>query len=117
MRECPCCASLRSLSLKLLQEELSFEPYGIALPRGDAAFRPAVNTGLAQIYRSDEINEIFSRWFACLRSSRPYIHSGQSPNSDLASSPPVPTAIRLPPRRPAQSYDYSQIGPSGARAR
>jgi glutamate/aspartate transport system substrate-binding protein len=53
-------------SLKLLQDELSFEPYGIALPRGDAAFRLAVNTGLAQIYGSDEINEIFARWFARL---------------------------------------------------
>jgi glutamate/aspartate transport system substrate-binding protein len=53
-------------SLKLLQDELSFEPYGITLPRGDAAFRLAVNTGLAQIYGSDEISEIFGRWFASL---------------------------------------------------
>ncbi|MBE0626181.1 MAG: amino acid ABC transporter substrate-binding protein [Burkholderiales bacterium] len=53
-------------SLRLLPDELSFEPYGIALPRGDAGFRLAVNTGLAQIYRSEEINEIFSRWFARL---------------------------------------------------
>lgn len=53
-------------SLKLLPDELSFEPYGITLPRGDAAFRLAVNTGLAQIYGSDEINEIFGRWFARL---------------------------------------------------
>ena len=52
--------------LKLLPDELSFEPYGIALPRGDAALRLAVNTGLAQIYGSDEINEIFGRWFARL---------------------------------------------------
>jgi glutamate/aspartate transport system substrate-binding protein len=53
-------------SLKMLPDELSFEPYGIALPRGDAAFRLAVNTGLAQIYGSEEINEIFGRWFARL---------------------------------------------------
>lgn len=50
-------------SLKLLQDELSFEPYGIALPRGDAAFRLAVNTGLAQIYGGEELGEIFGRWF------------------------------------------------------
>lgn len=50
-------------SLTLLPDELSFEPYGIVLPRGDAAFRLAVNTGLSQIYGSGEIVEIFGRWF------------------------------------------------------
>src|SRR5262245_7488233 len=50
-------------SLVLLPEELSIEPYGIVLPRGDAAFRLAVNTGLAQLYSSGEIVEIFRRWF------------------------------------------------------
>lgn len=52
-----------SKSLMLLPDELSFEPYGIMLPRGDADFRLAVNTGLAHIYRSGEITEIFGRWF------------------------------------------------------
>jgi ABC-type amino acid transport substrate-binding protein len=47
----------------LLPDQLSFEPYGIALPRGDANFRLAVNAGLAHIYRSGEIVEIFGRWF------------------------------------------------------
>ena len=50
-------------SLLLLPEELSIEPYGIVLPRGDSAFRLAVNTGLAQIYSSGEVIEIFRRWF------------------------------------------------------
>jgi len=50
-------------SLTLLPDELSFEPYGIVLPRGDAAFRLAVNTGLAQLYGSGEITDIFGRWF------------------------------------------------------
>ncbi len=52
-----------SKSLLLLPDELSFEPYGIVLPRGDADFRLAVNTGLAHLYRSAEITEIFGRWF------------------------------------------------------
>lgn len=52
-----------SKSLLLLPDELSFEPYGIVLPRGDADFRLAVNTGLAHLYRSAEIVEIFGRWF------------------------------------------------------
>jgi ABC-type amino acid transport substrate-binding protein len=53
-------------SLTLLPDQLSFEPYGIVLPRGDAGLRLAVNTGLAQIYRGDEIVEIFRRWFGAL---------------------------------------------------
>jgi len=51
-------------ALALLPDELSFEPYGIVLPRGDATLRLAVNTGLAQLYSSDELTEIFRRWFA-----------------------------------------------------
>jgi ABC-type amino acid transport substrate-binding protein len=47
----------------LLDEDLGLEPYAIALPRGDAAFRLAVNRGLAQIYSSTAITEIFRRSF------------------------------------------------------
>ena len=50
-------------ALTLLAEQLSIEPYGIALPRGDAALRLAVNSALSQIYASGEIEEIFKRWF------------------------------------------------------
>lgn len=53
-------------SLAMLEDQLSFEPYGIVLPRGDASFRLAVNTGLSQIYGSGEIVEIFNRWFGGL---------------------------------------------------
>jgi glutamate/aspartate transport system substrate-binding protein len=51
-------------SLYLMADELSFEPYGIVLPRGDSDFRLAVNTGLSQLYDSGEIQQIFGRWFA-----------------------------------------------------
>lgn len=50
-------------SLALLNDKLSIEPYGIVLPRGDYAFRLAVNTALSQIFRSDDIDTIFNRWF------------------------------------------------------
>ena len=53
-------------ALALLGEGLSFEPYAIALPRGDWQMRLAVNTALAQIYRSGAIGEIFGRWFGAL---------------------------------------------------
>ncbi|MEP7329582.1 MAG: amino acid ABC transporter substrate-binding protein [Betaproteobacteria bacterium] len=51
-------------AMMLMNDQLSFEPYGIVLPRGDYAFRLAVNTGLSQIYSGDEINDIYNRWFA-----------------------------------------------------
>jgi ABC-type amino acid transport substrate-binding protein len=47
----------------MLSDELSVEPYAIALPRGDWEFRLAVNTGLAQIFRSGQGVETFKRWF------------------------------------------------------
>lgn len=47
----------------LLADDLSFEPYAIVLPRGDANFRLAVNRALADVYRSNEIVEIFRRAF------------------------------------------------------
>jgi glutamate/aspartate transport system substrate-binding protein len=49
--------------LTVLADDLSFEPYAITLPRGDWAFRLAVNRALAQIYRTGEILHIFDRWF------------------------------------------------------
>jgi ABC-type amino acid transport substrate-binding protein len=62
-------------ALTLLADQLSFEPYGIVLPRGDTALRLAVNTGLAQLYASPEIGEIFRRWFAQLGPPPPIIEA------------------------------------------
>jgi ABC-type amino acid transport substrate-binding protein len=47
----------------MLQDDLSVEPYGIMLPRGDAGMRLAVNRALAQVYRTPQIVEIFNKWF------------------------------------------------------
>jgi ABC-type amino acid transport substrate-binding protein len=46
----------------LLNEELSFEPYAITLPRGDSALRLEVNRALTQVYQSGEIETIFANW-------------------------------------------------------
>ncbi|HEY6353823.1 MAG TPA: amino acid ABC transporter substrate-binding protein [Burkholderiaceae bacterium] len=53
-------------AISLLLEELSFEPYAIVLPRGDDDLRLAVDSALAQVYRSGNIAEIFGRWFGAL---------------------------------------------------
>ena len=55
-------ANLRDFTV--LPDDLSFEPFAIMLPRGDWAFRLAVNTGLAQVFRSGEVIEIYTRYFS-----------------------------------------------------
>jgi glutamate/aspartate transport system substrate-binding protein len=51
-------------SYQVLPENLSYEPYAIALPRGDWAFRIAVNRGLSQLYSSPQILNIYLKWFS-----------------------------------------------------
>lgn len=50
----------------LLNEELSFEPYAITLPRGDSALRLEVNRALTQVYQNGEIETIFANWLGKL---------------------------------------------------
>jgi len=50
-------------ALRALTDDLSIEPYAIALPRGDWELRLAVNTALAETYRSGNIQKIFGVWF------------------------------------------------------
>lgn len=61
--------------LGILADDLSLEPYGIALPRNEATLRLAVNTGLSQIYGSGEIGEIFVRWFGELGRPSPIVEA------------------------------------------
>ena len=44
-------------------DALSVEPYGILLPRDDAAFKKVADDALSAIYRSGEINKIYAKWF------------------------------------------------------
>ena len=57
-------------ALALLADALSYEPYAIALPRGDWAMGQAVNAALSQIFKSSALTEIYVRWFGAL-GSRP----------------------------------------------
>ncbi|MPZ42905.1 MAG: transporter substrate-binding domain-containing protein [Betaproteobacteria bacterium] len=47
----------------VMEEDLGFEPYAIALPYGDAAMQLAVNRALSEIYTSGAIAEIFQAAF------------------------------------------------------
>jgi len=53
-------------SLRALPDDLSIEPYAIVLPQGDWELRLAVNTALAEIYRSGDAEKIFGVWFGQL---------------------------------------------------
>ena len=44
-------------------DALSVEPYGIMLPRGDAAYKKVVDAEMTRIYKSGEINAIYEKWF------------------------------------------------------
>ena len=58
-------------SLVLIGDQLSYEPYAIVLPRGDWAMRHAVDSALAQIYKSSSLMEIYNRWFGGLGRPNP----------------------------------------------
>ena len=49
--------------IQLVDEFFSYEPYGLMLRRGDAAFRLSVNRTLAGLYRTGEIEPIVEKWF------------------------------------------------------
>ena len=52
--------------LRLADEYLSYEPYGLMVRRNDADFRLAANRVLARLYRTGEIEQIYERWFGAL---------------------------------------------------
>jgi ABC-type amino acid transport substrate-binding protein len=52
--------------LALAESMFSYEPYGFMLSRGDASFRLVANRTLARIYRTEQILQIFQKWFGKL---------------------------------------------------
>jgi glutamate/aspartate transport system substrate-binding protein len=44
-------------------DALSVEPYGIMLRKDDPAFKKVVDSAVAGIYKSGEINKIYDKWF------------------------------------------------------
>jgi ABC-type amino acid transport substrate-binding protein len=52
--------------LALVLEDLSYEPYALALPRNDSGLRLEVNRALTQVYTSSEIETIFEQWLGKL---------------------------------------------------
>lgn len=49
---------------KVVGRFLSFDPYGIMVPRNDSTFRLIGNKVLADMMRSGEAQEVYNKWFA-----------------------------------------------------
>ena len=49
--------------LVVMEDFLSYEPYGLMMRRRDPDFRLTVNRALAEVYRSGDIVPIYNRWF------------------------------------------------------
>jgi glutamate/aspartate transport system substrate-binding protein len=52
--------------LALVLEDLSYEPYALALPRNDSGLRLEVNRALTQVYTGGEIETLFEQWLGKL---------------------------------------------------
>ncbi|HWV90348.1 MAG TPA: transporter substrate-binding domain-containing protein, partial [Burkholderiales bacterium] len=42
---------------------LSVEPYGIMIRKDDKAFKTVVDKAMSDVYKSGQINAIYSKWF------------------------------------------------------
>jgi glutamate/aspartate transport system substrate-binding protein len=47
----------------ITKDALSVEPYGIMLRKGDPEFKKVVDDALVKLYKSDDINRIYNKWF------------------------------------------------------
>jgi len=47
----------------LADDLFSFEPYAFMVRRNDAAFRLMANRSLAQLYRTEQYQPLFNKWF------------------------------------------------------
>jgi ABC-type amino acid transport substrate-binding protein len=52
--------------LTVFAEDLSYEPYALALRRGDEDFRLLVDSVLADLYRTGEIEKVYAQWLGPL---------------------------------------------------
>lgn len=68
-------ADAKGAELAFLDNDFSFEPYALVLPRDDPEFRLLVNRTLAELYKSGEIDPIFIRWLGPLGRPGPLLNA------------------------------------------
>ncbi|HSC22934.1 MAG TPA: amino acid ABC transporter substrate-binding protein [Casimicrobiaceae bacterium] len=62
-------------AFRILDDDFSFEPYGIVVRRDDADFRLVVNRALVDAYKKGDIDAIFQRWLAPLGKPSPLLNA------------------------------------------
>ena len=65
----------RTPNWRLLEGEISYEPYAFALPLGDPALRLAVNRALAAEFRSGRIEDVYARGFGRFGKPQPLLRA------------------------------------------
>ncbi|MDJ0926553.1 MAG: amino acid ABC transporter substrate-binding protein [Gammaproteobacteria bacterium] len=55
-------ASGRPRDYVIAEDLYSYEPYGLAIQRGDTEFRTVVDQVLARLYRTGQIREVYEKW-------------------------------------------------------
>jgi glutamate/aspartate transport system substrate-binding protein len=58
-------------ALAIVGRFLSYEPYGIMVPKDDSAFRLVANRALSRLFRDGDINKVYARWFEPLAIAMP----------------------------------------------
>jgi polar amino acid transport system substrate-binding protein/glutamate/aspartate transport system substrate-binding protein len=61
--------------LEIMNNDFSFEPYGLVLRRDDPDFRLAVNRALVGMYKSGEIDAVYVKWLAPLGRPGPLLNA------------------------------------------
>jgi ABC-type amino acid transport substrate-binding protein len=60
---------------RLLEADISYEPYAFALARGDPALQLAVDRALAAEFRSGRIEDVYGRWFGRFGKPQPLLRA------------------------------------------
>ena len=76
------------------KEALSVEPYGIMVRKDDKAFKEVADKALSQVYKSGQINAIYSKWF-----EKPV------PPKNINLALPMPAAFKKVVAKPTDSGD------------
>ena len=79
---------------EITKEALSVEPYGIMMRKGDPAFKKVVDDALTRLYKSDDINRIYAKWF-----------TSNIPPKNINLNFPMPPQLKAVFAKPTDSGD------------
>jgi glutamate/aspartate transport system substrate-binding protein len=84
---------------EITKEALSVEPYGIMLRRDDPEFKKVVDTAIANVFSSGDINRIYNKWFM-----------SPIPPKNVNLNVPMSDALKATIAKPTDSGDPAAYG-------